>query len=91
MDLPYSSGASVDLLGEEGIGEYGVRAVRGVATNQGFYRWLSRFSEGVVRRMKGEDLGGRVMQQAIELGLTNGELIRVKDPKNAKRENIQLG
>jgi hypothetical protein len=31
------------------------------------------------------------MQQAIELGLTNGELIRVKDPKNAKRENIQLG
>ncbi len=44
MDLPYSSGASVDLLGEEGIGEYGVRAVRGVATNQGFYRWLSRFS-----------------------------------------------
>ena len=50
-----------------------------------------KFHEGVVRRMKGEDLGWRVMQQAIELGLTNGKLIRVKDPRNAKRENIQLG
>jgi hypothetical protein len=43
MDLPYSSGASVDLLGEEGIGEYGVRECGGQGWGTNIYRLLSLF------------------------------------------------